>query len=225
MYLLIFNMQKGNTHCKAKIGNIFIYCVMQWILHGTRLQIFSQSHHFEVTKAASPQAAAEFCQWMCGIGCQWCCQMQPLSSADAKIWHRLSKLTRPRCYMHACKVQYLRMQWVDLLCPVTVVSVHVWRWSHCQLHEVHLITQSLFTLTLLATHHLHHRCGSHYDSHMWTIGSRPSDHYFVVSVGSSVCLCRVFLSRLWSNFDQTRTYVICLGLVVSPRTWSEVSRV
>jgi len=35
---------------------------------------------------------------------------------------------------------------------------------------------------------------------------------FVVSVGLSVCLCRVFLSRLWSDFDQTRTYVICLGL-------------
>jgi len=28
----------------------------------------------------------------------------------------------------------------------------------------------------------------------------------------SVCLCRVFLSRLWSDFDQTWTYVICLGL-------------
>jgi len=42
---------------------------------------------------------------------------------------------------------------------------------------------------------------------------------FVVSVCLSVCLCRVFLSRLWSDFDQTRTYVICLGLVVSPRIW------
>jgi len=40
---------------------------------------------------------------------------------------------------------------------------------------------------------------------------------FVVSVCLSVCLCRVFLSHLWSDFDQTRTYVICLGLVVSPR--------
>ena len=48
---------------------------------------------------------------------------------------------------------------------------------------------------------------------------------FVVSVGLSVCLsvclfvclCRVFLSRLWSDFNQIRTYVICLGLVVSPR--------
>ena len=40
---------------------------------------------------------------------------------------------------------------------------------------------------------------------------------FVVSVCLSVCLCRVFLSRLWSDFDQTRTYVICLGLVMSPR--------
>jgi len=28
---------------------------------------------------------------------------------------------------------------------------------------------------------------------------------FVVSVCLSVCLCRVFLSRLWSDFDQTRT--------------------
>jgi len=35
----------------------------------------------------------------------------------------------------------------------------------------------------------------------------------------SVCLfvCAVFLSRLWSDFDQTRTHVICLRLVVSPR--------
>jgi len=49
-----------------------------------------------------------------------------------------------------------------------------------------------------------------------SIGSPPSDHYFR-SVCLSVCLCRVFLSRLWSDFDQTRTYVICLGLVVSPR--------
>ena len=32
---------------------------------------------------------------------------------------------------------------------------------------------------------------------------------FVVSVCLSVCLCRVFLSRLWSDFDQTRTYIIC----------------
>ena len=42
---------------------------------------------------------------------------------------------------------------------------------------------------------------------------------FIVSVGLSVCLfvCAVFLSRLCSDFDQTRTYVICLGLVVSPR--------
>ena len=51
-------------------------------------------------------------------------------------------------------------------------------------------------------------------------GSQPSDHYFrsvCWFVCLSVCLCRVFLSRLWSDFDQTRTYVICLGLVVSPR--------
>ena len=40
---------------------------------------------------------------------------------------------------------------------------------------------------------------------------------FVVSVSLSVCLWRVFLSCLWSDFDQTRTYVICLGLVVCPR--------
>jgi len=56
------------------------------------------------------------------------------------------------------------------------------------------------------------------------IGSRPSYHYFrsvclfvCLSVCLSVCLCRVFLSRLWSDFDQTRTHFICLGLVVSPR--------
>jgi len=33
---------------------------------------------------------------------------------------------------------------------------------------------------------------------------------FLVSVGLSVCLCRVFLSRLWSDFDETWTYVTCL---------------
>jgi len=44
-------------------------------------------------------------------------------------------------------------------------------------------------------------------------GSQPSDHYFrSVCLFVEVCLCRVFLSRLWSNFDQTRTHVICLGL-------------
>jgi len=42
---------------------------------------------------------------------------------------------------------------------------------------------------------------------------------FVVSVGLSVCLCRVFLSRLWSDFDETWTYVTRLALVVSPRIW------
>jgi len=40
---------------------------------------------------------------------------------------------------------------------------------------------------------------------------------FVVSVGLSVCLCRVFLSRLLSDFYETWTCVTCLGLVVSPR--------
>jgi len=48
-----------------------------------------------------------------------------------------------------------------------------------------------------------------------SFGSRPSDHYFrsvCWSVCLFVCLCRVFLSRLWSDFDQTRTYVIRLGL-------------
>ena len=51
-----------------------------------------------------------------------------------------------------------------------------------------------------------------------TVGSRPSDRYFR-SVCLSVCLCRVFLSRLWSDLDQTSTYVTCPGLVVSPRIY------
>jgi len=38
-------------------------------------------------------------------------------------------------------------------------------------------------------------------SEQWLfVGSRPSDHYFR-SVCLFVCLCRVFLSRLWSDFD------------------------
>ena len=52
------------------------------------------------------------------------------------------------------------------------------------------------------------------------IGSRPSDHYFrsaCLFVCMSVCLCRVFLSRLRSDLDQTRIHVTCSGLVVSPR--------
>jgi len=41
---------------------------------------------------------------------------------------------------------------------------------------------------------------------------------FVVSVCLFVCLfVQSFLSRLSSDFDQTRTHVICLGIVVSPR--------
>ena len=38
----------------------------------------------------------------------------------------------------------------------------------------------------------------------YIVGSRPSDHYFR-SVCWFVCLlvCAVFLSRLWSDFDQT----------------------
>jgi len=39
------------------------------------------------------------------------------------------------------------------------------------------------------------------------------------SVCLSVCLCRVFLSRLRSDLDQTRTHVTCPCLVVSPRIW------
>jgi len=35
---------------------------------------------------------------------------------------------------------------------------------------------------------------------------------FVVSVCLSVCLCRVFLSRLRSDLDQTRTHVTRPGL-------------
>jgi len=40
---------------------------------------------------------------------------------------------------------------------------------------------------------------------------------FVVSVCLSACLCRVFLSHLRSDLDQTRTHVTCPDLVVSPR--------
>ena len=46
---------------------------------------------------------------------------------------------------------------------------------------------------------------------------------FVVSVCLFVCLfvclCRVFLSRLPSDLDQTRIHVTCPGLVMSPRIW------
>jgi len=67
---------------------------------------------------------------------------------------------------------------------------------------------------------MHFDADTMYLSHMQhdpclCFGSRPSDHYFrsvCLFVCLSVCLCRVFLSRLWSDFDQTRTYVICLGL-------------
>jgi len=51
---------------------------------------------------------------------------------------------------------------------------------------------------------------------MFTYSILVHDQVTIIFV-VSVCLCRVFLSRLWSDFDQTRTYVICLGLFVSPR--------
>ena len=53
-------------------------------------------------------------------------------------------------------------------------------------------------------------------------GSRSSDHYFrSVSVCLSVCVCRVFLSRLWSDFDQTRTQWCC---PVSERLAKQLSK-
>jgi len=57
-------------------------------------------------------------------------------------------------------------------------------------------------------------------------GSRPSDHYFrsvcwfvCLSVCLFVCLfVQSFSQSSLSDFDQTWTYVICLGLIiVSPR--------
>ena len=59
------------------------------------------------------------------------------------------------------------------------------------------------------------------------IGSRPIYHYFR-SVCLSVCFCRVFLSRLRSDLDQTRTHVTCPleyrgsatpGGWVTPKNW------
>ena len=104
-----------------------------------------------------------------------------------------------------------------------------------------LVWRNYVTVTLCIYHaqvcmsHLH----AAFNVIVWVnplVGSRPSDHYFrsvclskwpimclvdvkpyFTSLHLSVCLCRVFLSRLWSDFDQTRTHVICLGLVVSPR--------
>ena len=55
---------------------------------------------------------------------------------------------------------------------------------------------------------------------MLRFGSRLSDHYFLgvcLFACLFVCLCRVFLSRLRSDLDQTRTHVTCPGPVVSPR--------
>ena len=48
-------------------------------------------------------------------------------------------------------------------------------------------------------------------------GSRPSDHYFRSVLSVCLFVCAVFLSRLRSDLDQTRTHVTCPGLVVSPR--------
>jgi len=54
-------------------------------------------------------------------------------------------------------------------------------------------------------------------AHILVLVHRQVTIIFVVSVSLSVCLCRVFLSRLRSDLDQTRTHVTCPGLVVSPR--------
>jgi len=87
--------------------------------------------------------------------------------------------------------------------------------------SIDLITIILHTLFLANCHGNHLlTCGPIFVVSMLfyidlVFGSRPSDHYFrsvCWFVCLSVCLCRVFLSRLWSDFDQTRTYVVCLGL-------------
>ena len=52
--------------------------------------------------------------------------------------------------------------------------------------------------------------GSWWPKKVEFFGSRPNDHYFCSVcwfVCLSVCLCRVFLSRLWSDFNQTWSYV------------------
>jgi len=51
----------------------------------------------------------------------------------------------------------------------------------------------------------------YYPTSLINFSSRPIDHYFR-RVCLFVCLCRVFLSRLWSDLDQTRIHVTCLGL-------------
>jgi len=80
--------------------------------------------------------------------------------------------------------------------------------------------------TLLSFHYVPVDCSSVRRTTFWCFSFHILVHgqvtiIFVVSVGLSVCLsvclCRVFISRLWSDFDQTWTYVICLGLVVSRR--------
>ena len=84
----------------------------------------------------------------------------------------------------------------------------------------HEIARHHWTIDTLFEKRSNYCTGFYSVFYTYIFGSRPSDHYFrsvCLSVFFlSVCLCRVFLNRLWSDFDQTRTYVICLGLVVSP---------
>ena len=53
-----------------------------------------------------------------------------------------------------------------------------------------------------------------YHEFTFSIGSRPSDHYF-----HSVCLsvCAEFFSAVFDPISIKLGHVICLGLVVSPR--------
>jgi len=149
-------------------------------------------------------------QSICHLGCEFRWTKRSLSSIGVTWWIRLKRPSEPiempfglwtRVGWRKCKFSCIRQ--VAPMCPHG--SPH--GRAHCR-HLVTTIEPSICggdaALCLM----------SNYFDHLLLVHGQVTS-IFVVCL--SVCLCRVFLSRLWSDFIQTRTYVICLCLVVSPR--------
>jgi len=190
---------------------------MQWILNGTKLHIFSQSRHLELTSqqtaasTASTQTAAEFSQRLRGIGCQWCCQMQLLCSADAKIWHQLSKLTCPSAQRRAGIARHIRTQKCPFLRgdldfhlihsslgpPESTSKMDLDRFSH------------FAGLTIVTDRQTDRQCYSLCSNPVSAAMQRKNDWYFTVyqcnAVNTLDCICHILFQHAIYRYSYSLT--------------------
>jgi len=121
-----------------------------------------------------------------------------------KICQHLTKLEAEVCSGTFFRTRYIITLWVNSRGNATAV--------HCP--RVQNVLTGLYDFRRASMpSRICHKPLAHY----WFTAKWPLLVSACLFVCLSVCLCKVFLSRLWSDFDQTRTHVICLGLVVSTR--------